>query len=138
MFADPDLRVIDPKSCREICRSFSNFTLQCSFTPPALFVHWILPDYVNVNLDTFGGHRVNDNQIKNGIVTVNIDAEMKFASYACNVVYPGGIPQVSNTVQEEGTTTVHCELFFHVQLSLLDFIILWCDYVCHLLLSESL
>lgn len=106
IFAGPDLIVIQPKLCDHICLTFTSFTLQCTFSAPALFVNWNLPGLPLVDLSTLNGHTVNDADLANGNITVVIDARMKYHSYACSVVYRGGILQVSDTIQGEGTSLV--------------------------------
>ena len=103
MFTDPDLKVTMPKLCDYICLAFSSFTLQCNFSGNPLFVNWNVPGSPFVDLSTMDGHTVDMTTIAIGHVTAHVDARRKFASYACNVVYPDGDLLTSNTIQEEGT-----------------------------------
>lgn len=99
------LKVILPRRCDYICQKFKSFTLECRFSPPALSVVWNVPGFNNIDLRNYQGHEVNG-QPAEGSVTVSINSSMKYATYACNVLFPGGHPMVSDSVNE-GTTLSH-------------------------------
>ena len=98
----PELEVTYPTPCKYICRSFSTFILQCKFTPPAMFVLWNVANQTFVDLKNIIGFFVDETQLSEGIVTLTVLKKI-YNSYACNVVFHGGHPIVSNTIEEEGT-----------------------------------
>lgn len=98
--------MISPGDCDSICRKFTQFTLECKFSPPALTVVWILPHLNNINLSDFSGHTVY-NQFAEGSVTVRVNSSMKYDSYTCNVIFPNGQLMASNTIEEEGIQLEH-------------------------------
>ena len=70
-----------------------------------MFVLWNVANQTFVDLKNTKGFSVDETQLSNGIVTLTVLKKI-YRSYACNVVFPGGHPIVSNSIEEEfeGTT----------------------------------